>query len=210
MDTPVSAATIKKLKTFFQIANDLKAGKHFNITRLTSLKRFCEDPAAAARFALCLSKLTQKAVKEADCPKYTDERDWKRYRQHINKAVRLMNGQIKQSGADGHKMLRDQYSTVKAEQDEYENQRWVLVRIIESRELLLVETALSIFLNRSPTSTLGYDLARQYAERYSPHHGNGLIPESAKYVQDIAEFWAKHFLGRNWRKQIQPTDDLDR
>ena len=47
-----------------------------------------------------------------------------------------------------------------------------------------------------------YHLAWQYAERYNSRYGNGLIPESAPMMEDIAEFWGRHFLGRGWRKRL--------
>ena len=52
------------------------------------------------------------------------------------------------------------------------------------------------------SSDLGYRLARQYAERYNPRYGSGLIPASAPFVEDIAEFWGKHFSGRDWKKRL--------
>jgi hypothetical protein len=52
------------------------------------------------------------------------------------------------------------------------------------------------------SSDLGYRIARKYAERYSSQYGTGLIPESAPFVEDIAEFWGKDFLGRSWKKRL--------
>ncbi len=37
---------VKKLRTLAQIAARLQEGDHFDITRLTTLKGFCEDPEA--------------------------------------------------------------------------------------------------------------------------------------------------------------------
>ena len=69
-------------------------------------------------------------------------------------------------------------------------------------ELLVVETALQCALHPWASSDLGYRLARQYAERYNSRYGSGLITESAPFVEDIAEFWGQHFLGRGWRKRL--------
>ena len=69
-------------------------------------------------------------------------------------------------------------------------------------ELLVVETALECVLSPWASSELGYVIARQYAERYDSRYGNGLIPASAPLVEDIAEFWGRHLLGRGWRKQL--------
>jgi hypothetical protein len=69
-------------------------------------------------------------------------------------------------------------------------------------ELLRIETALECVLHPYASSDLGDRLARQYAERYSSRYGTGLISKSAPFVEDIAEFWGKHFLGRGWRKRL--------
>lgn len=62
--------TFKKIQTLAQIAADLRHGKDFNITRLTMLKSLCADPDAAAQFALCLAKKTQKTMKAKGLPRY--------------------------------------------------------------------------------------------------------------------------------------------
>ena len=101
-------------------------------------------------------------------------------------------------------LLRPRLSVpeIRSVQDRYEHQRWGPVRIIESLELLRIETALECVLHAYASSDLGYRLARQYAERYSSRYGTGLIPKSAPFVEDIAEFWGKHFFGRGWRKRL--------
>jgi hypothetical protein len=42
-----------------------------------------------------------------------------------------------------------------------------------------------------------YKLAREYTELYKPESGTGLIPESAKMLLEIAEFWCQYFWGQN-------------
>jgi hypothetical protein len=69
-------------------------------------------------------------------------------------------------------------------------------------ELVVVETALECVLRPWASPDLGYCLARQYAERYNSRYGTGLIPESAPMVEDIADFWGRHVLGRGWRKRV--------
>jgi hypothetical protein len=65
-----------------------------------------------------------------------------------------------------------------------------------------VETALECVLRPSVSQVLAYELARQYSERHDARCGSGLIPESAPMVEDIAEFWGWHFLGRGWRNRL--------
>ena len=43
----------------------------------------------------------------------------------------------------------------------------------------------------------GYQTARQYAERYNPRYGTGLIPESASAIEDIVTYWAHEHFGED-------------
>ena len=91
----VSPAAVKKIQTLVQIAEDLRHGKHFEITRLTMLKSFCSDPVAGAKFALHLAKKTQHSMKARGCPRYTEPAAWQQYRRLVGKAVRGMAGYLK-------------------------------------------------------------------------------------------------------------------
>ena len=195
----VPAKIVKKIQTLAQIAADLRQGKDFNITRLTMLKGLCSDPDAAAQFALYLAKKTQQAMKR---PGRSPSKTRQRYQRLVSKAVRGMASYLKKPTEESEESLHELLSEIQSVQDRYERQRWGAVRIIESMELLVVETALECVLHPWASSDLGYRLARQYSERYDSRYGTGLIPESAPMVEDIAEFWGKHFLGRGWRKRL--------
>jgi len=195
----VPATTVKKLRTLAQIATDLRQGKDFNITRLTMLKSLCSDPDAAAQFALYLAKKTQQAMKR---PGGSQSKEQQRYQRLVGSAVRQMAKHLKEETTETKSSLNDLLSEIQGVQDQYENQRWGSVRIIKSRELLVVETALECVLRPWGSSILGYHLARQYAERYDSRYGTGLIPKSAPMAEDIAEFWGRYFLGRGWRKRL--------
>jgi len=191
--------TLKKLRTLTQIAADLRQGKDFNITRLTLLKGLCSDPDAAAQFALYIAKKTEQAMKG---PGRSRSKKQQRHQQLTSRAVRRMTAYLKNRNEEAEESLDELLLEIRVIQDRYERQRWGTVRIIESRELLVVETALDCVLRPWAPSHLGYRLARQYAERYNPRYGTGLIPESAPMVEDIAEFWGKHLLGREWKKRL--------
>ena len=65
------------------------------------------------------------------------------------------------------------------------------VRIIHSSQLLVIEDALPCFT--APDSGYwAYQAARQYTERYNPHHGTGLIRESVPMLEDILRCWMEH------------------
>ena len=102
----------------------------------------------------------------------------------------------------GESPLHELLQIIRNAQSQFERQEWGLVRRIHSRELLTVETALECVLRPNASQLLAYDLARQYSERYNARYGTGLIPESAPMVEDIAEFWGRHFLGRGWKKRL--------
>lgn len=195
-------AVVKKIHTLVQIADDLRHGKDFSITRLTLLKSLCSDPEDAAQFALYLSKKTQQAMKAHRRPSHLKAAAWQRYQQLADKGVRAISVHLKDRTRQREDRLHELLQELRDEQNEFEHQRWVTVRIIHSMELLVVETALECCVSPWASSELGYVIARQYAERYSSRHGTGLIPASAPLVEHIAEFWGQHFLGRGWRKQL--------
>lgn len=194
----VPFATVKKIRTLAQVAADLGQGKDFNITRLTILKSLCSDPDAAAQFALFIAKKTPQAMKATKCPSKAKLH----YQRLVNKAVRGMAGYLKEPTEEARSSLFDLLSEIRSVQNRYEHQRWGPVRIIESMELFVVEHALECVLRPWASSDLGYLLARQHAERYNSRYFNSLIPQSAPMVEDIADFWGKHFLGRGWKKRL--------
>ncbi len=198
----VSPKIVKKIRTLAQIAAELHQGKDFNITRLTLLKGFCSDPEAAAQFALQIAKLTKKKMKEGDCPSHITPENWGRYQRLAAQAVRGMTKHLKETTPEQESSLHKLLHVIRNVQGEFERQKWRLVRRIHSRELRTIETALECVLRPNVSQLLAYDLARQYSERYNPRYGTGLLPDSAPMVEDIAEFWGRHFLGRSWRRRL--------
>lgn len=198
----VSPKIVKKIETLTQIAAELRQGKHFNITRLTLLKTLCSDPEAAAQFGLYLAKLTLKKMNSQDCPSHITPEDWEQYQRLAAKAVRGMTKHLRERTPAARSPLYDLLQVIRNCQNEFVRQEWGPVRRIRSRDLLLMETALECVLRPIASHLLAYDLARQYTERYNARYGTGLIPESAPMVEEIVEFWGRHFLGRGWRKQL--------
>ena len=47
---------VKKVKKLSEVAEELRQGKDFPVTRLTTIKGLCEGPEAAAAFALFLAQ----------------------------------------------------------------------------------------------------------------------------------------------------------
>ena len=55
-----SPQIVKKVKKLAEIAEELRQGKDFQVTRLTTIKSLCDEPEAAAAFALCLAQKIQR------------------------------------------------------------------------------------------------------------------------------------------------------
>jgi hypothetical protein len=90
--------------------------------------------------------------------------------------------------------LRELLSQVQGKQNEYRNIKWGAVRIVSDWPLLLIEYGLRCLLSLShEAGHWAYQLARRYAERYSPSAGTGLTTASAALLQDIADFWIQEF-----------------
>ncbi len=195
-------AVIKRLQTLAQIAADLRHGKNFEITRLTMLKSLCSDQNAAARFALHIAKKTHERMEARSRSGRPPSEAQRRYQRLVGKAVRGMEGYLKRRTNQTKSALHDILSEIRDVQNEYERQRWGPVRIIHSREVLVAETALECVLQPWYSSVLGYQIAQQYAKRYNSRYWTDLIPQSAPMVEDIVEFWGRHFLGRGWRKKL--------
>ena len=191
-----ASKAIPKIRQLASIATELREGASFNITRLTTLKSLCEDATAAARFALHLAQLTYKRMQEKGCPFHLDPQQWEYYKQVVDEAIRQMQRYIEHPTPEDADLVQVWLSDVRAIQNTYSNQGWGPVWIIHSTEVLLIEYALSCLLQRTASADWGYHLARQYAERYDPRYGTGLIPESAPFVEDIADFWCQYHVGK--------------
>jgi hypothetical protein len=192
-----TAKVVPKIRQLATIARELREGASFNITRLTTLKSLCEDATAAARFAVHLAQLTYNKMREKPCPSHLDAEQWEHYKRVVDTAVRAMQRYVEQPTTQTMNPLWTLQSQVRAIQNTYRNQAWGPVRIIQSTEVLLIEYVLSCLLQPTASADWGYHLARQYAERYDPRYGTGLIPESAPLVEDMADFWCQYHLGKS-------------
>ena len=194
-------AVVKKIQALAKIAADLRHGKDYNITRLTLIESLCSDPDAAAKFALHIAKLAQRQFKAR---RSGDTKPTKRqeYGRLIAAAIPAMTRYLKSPTETTKSKLWELYERAKEAQNKVEHQQWADVRIIECWELLIVEKAMECMLYPMHASIIGYQVARKYAEKYDPHYGTGLIPKSASMVEEIAEFWGRHYLGRGWKKKV--------
>lgn len=172
-----------------QLAAELRQGACFSITRLTLVKRLCAEPAAAARFALYLAGLTRARMWQQARPSHLDAERWEDFKVLVNTGVEAMQHDLDEPTPPALSALRAAHAALAASQNQYQHQAWGPVRLIASREAVLVEEAIACLLFPSSSADWGYRLARQHAERYDPHYGAGLVPPSAPAVAEIAAFW---------------------
>ena len=124
----------KKVKNLDEIAQALGRGEGFSVTRLTTIKRLCEDAEAAGDFALFLARKIQRRMRKKKAPQ--------RYRQLVNRAVREMAPYLKDPSEERWERLWSLLREIAGEQDEYENIPWGVLRKVKSFDLLVVEHAL--------------------------------------------------------------------
>jgi hypothetical protein len=170
------------------LAEELRAGKSFRITRLTVLKRLCAEWESAAPFACYLADLSQNHFRTTPPPLLDAER-LEAFRHRIATAVACIHGYMAAPTRDADLALRAARRELQSAQSETRDTRWATVRTIHSRDALVVENAAHCILDPRNSAAWGYRLGCDYAERYDPRHGNGLVPESAPRVREIAEFW---------------------
>ena len=188
--TPVPASVKKKVQNLHKLAQALHHGKNFSITKLTTIKSLCKIPEDAFHFVFCLARLTQKKIASKK-PNHISSKRWMQHRELVAEAIVQMEKYLTVQGLKENKKLGSVCHRFKEFQNNYENQRWGPVRIIESSKTLLVEKAMECMLSPDQSDFWSYHVAREYAERYDSAYGTGLIPESAPMVRDIVNFWSQ-------------------
>jgi hypothetical protein len=185
-----------KTERLAQIAEDLRTGKSFSVTRLTTIKSLCADRTACQEFALHIANLAKRKMDIRDKPDYINQKQWLRFRQAVENALIALEHAHEQGIEKNRSRLQGLLQELKSLQNTYENQEWGPVRIILSSETLVVEYAVECFLSTSQAPYWAYLLARTYAEQYDSRFGNGLVPKSAPMVEDIARFWRNRYLNQ--------------
>src|SRR4051794_1972188 len=129
---------LKKVEKLEGIAPALRENERVSVTRLMVIKGLCDDPKAASDFALFLARKIQRRMREKDAPK--------RYRQLVNRAVREIRPYLDEPTEERRERLWSLLLEIEAEQDEYENIPFGVVRNIKSFDLVTVEHALKAVL----------------------------------------------------------------
>jgi len=185
MPQPPNPQIVKKVKKLSEVAEELRQGKDFPVTRLTTIKSLCGEPEAAAAFALFLAQKIQSKMRQEESPE--------RYRELVDRAVKELKPSLTDSTEERKERLSFLCREMEAEQNEYKKIGWNVVRMLKSRDLVVVEESLKSVLKGYEAAIWAYQAAKDYAERYDARHGSGLIPSSAPMVEEIAGFWRKYY-----------------
>ena len=200
----VPKGTASRIGKLAEIAQELREGKGFEITRLTRIKALCEEPQAAADFAIYIARLAWDKMKDAECPDRLSPEDWGQHKKLVSETLSQMESHVESPNSDKRSALWAVLPKLQQVQGQRDGPYGVLLIIVHNRYVFLVENALRCLLYPEMSSRLGYELARNYAERYDSHYGTGLIPQSAPFVEDIANFWCEYHFGQTleqWQKQ---------
>jgi hypothetical protein len=185
--TPVSrrkgspeAPTTKQVRKIDAIVEAIRGKENVLITRLTVVKKLCENPDAASAFALFLARRAQERLREKKAKE--------RYRQLANSAVKEMKHYLDKPTEDGKWRLLDLLHEIKEEQNEHTPIKWGLVRNIKCWDLLVVEKALQGFMRPEEAKFWLYQAA-------ADHVGSSeyLTAKSIPRIEEIARFWRRHF-----------------
>ena len=185
MPQPPNPQIVKKVKKLSEIAEELRQGKDFPVTRLTTIKSLCGEPEATAAFALFLAQTIQSKMRQEQSPE--------RYRELVDRAVKELKPYLTDPTEERKARLSSLCREMEAEQNEYKKIGWDMVRMLKSRDLVVVEESLKSVLKGYEAPIWAYQAAKDYAERYDVRHGSGLIPSSAPMVEEIAGFWRKYY-----------------
>jgi hypothetical protein len=187
---PLSRDNIRRVQKLEDALEDLRKGNsnYFSITKLTSMKSLCRDEEYRNEYCVYLASLVM------DNAEYLMENDnAKNIVNLIQQAYHVIEIVAKDSSNINVVVANATLSRLKNSQDQYKRVKWTTVRIITSRDLLILENILQCLL--SPTDiavSYAYEATRNYVEKYNPHYGTGLIPESIPMLEKIICFWNRY------------------
>jgi hypothetical protein len=187
-------AIANKIKKWLETAKELRTEKTrlaIPITRLTSIKSLCEDEIAAQKFALYIARRVQQQMNDISCPEW--ETDKKVVADAITQMERCVESSTPESRLAIENLLRE---IDRLQGDDYRYVYGKKMHFVRSGALLKIDYALRCF-REGDFPYWAYKLAREYAERYEPQYGTGLIPESAPMLLEIAQFWCQYYFGQH-------------
>jgi hypothetical protein len=161
-----------------EISDEIAAQGNVNLTRLTVLKKWFDRPARLSAFAFWVA-----ARANSHKGKTTGAAG------ELFKEGRALLGKVnpytRQVDREATQRLHDRLQSF---QNEYKDQQWGPVRVIQNWNLMLVEQGLAIYLWHSDSPAHGYKLAADYCQHYDSRYGNGLNGPSRTKIEEMVRF----------------------
>ena len=170
----------KQVRKLEETVEAIHRKENVEITRLTVVKKLCENPDAAGAFALFLARKSQGRLRE--------KKSKGRYLQLANRAIREMKIYPAEPSIDQTLRLGSLLHEIEGEQNEYESVKWGVVRNVKSWDLLIVEHALRSIHRIHEAPYWLYKAARDYVGG-SVFFEKGEIPR----IEEITRFWGRYF-----------------
>ena len=170
----------RQIQKLDKIIEAIRRKENVQVTRLTVVKKLCENPEAAGAFAMFLARKSQARLRE--------KQGNQRYRQLVNRAIREMKPylaiplRIARSGSGPY------FGKSRLNRTSTRYISWGMVRNIKSWDLLIVEKTLRTILRTDEAPYWLYQAARD-------HVGSSmyLTKESIPKIEEIARFWRRYF-----------------
>jgi len=185
MPQPPSPQIVNKVKKLSEVAVELRQGKVFHVTRLTTIKGLCGEPEAAAAYALFLAQKIQKKMRQKKYPQ--------QFRELVDRFIKELTPYLTDPTEEGKARLASLCREMASAQKEYKKIGWNVGRMLKYRDLVLVEECVRSVLSRSEAPFWAYHSSKDYVVRFDAQYGFGLNPSSAPMVEEIVEFWRKHY-----------------
>jgi hypothetical protein len=196
VDKAKGKAIATKIRKWLEVVQDLNTQRQrfaVPITRLTSIKSFCQNETAAQKFALFIAKRIQSQMQEASRPEHYSPEEWQTYQTLFAEAIGLMEAEIRRQAKENLLALATLRRKIDELQgDDYRNIPWGTVHFVRSGDLLKLTYAIQCFQAKD-VPFWAYKLAREYIEDYHPSFGSGIIPTSVPMLLEVAEFWCQEF-----------------
>jgi hypothetical protein len=180
-----NAQIIKQVRKLSEIAEALRQGNKFHVTRLTIIKRLCAEPLAATAFALFLAQRIQKKMRQKNYPQ--------QFRELVDRVINELTPYLADPADERQARLSSLRRELEVEQKEYKKSGWNVGRMLKHRDLMLVEECVRSVLRRSEAPFWAYQAFKDYVVRYDARYGSGLIPNSAPFVEEIVKFWREYY-----------------
>ncbi|MGC8638688.1 MAG: hypothetical protein ACP5XB_02285 [Isosphaeraceae bacterium] len=178
--TPSEPALPKQVQKLEEIVEAIRGKEIVQVTRLTVVKKLCENQKAAGAFAMFLA---QKAL-----GRLREKRSNERYVELADRAIKKITSFLGDPTDVRRQQLRSLLLEIQAEQNEYASIKWSAARNIKSWDLLIVENALGSILNRDEAPIWLYQAARDYVGSTMEFE-----QESIPQLEEIVRFWQEHF-----------------